>query len=62
LPVILSSPKTPSQSSFNWNAVPAAAAKSPRRWTRESFENLGLHRLRGTIAYPEQPFWKQEAA
>lgn len=31
-------------------------------WTRESFENLGLHRLRGTIAYPEQPFWKQEAA
>ncbi|MFM7296274.1 MAG: group II intron reverse transcriptase/maturase, partial [Planctomycetota bacterium] len=32
------------------------------RWTRESFENLGLHRLRGTIAYPEQPFWKQEAA
>jgi hypothetical protein len=33
-----------------------------RGWTRESFENLGLHRLRGTIAYPEQPFWKQEAA
>lgn len=32
------------------------------RWTRGSFENLGLHRLRGTIAYPEQPFWKQEAA
>jgi retron-type reverse transcriptase len=32
------------------------------RWTRESFENLGPHRLRGTIAYPEQPFWKQEAA
>jgi group II intron reverse transcriptase/maturase len=24
-----------------------------RRWTRESFENLGLHRLRGTIRYPE---------
>jgi len=33
-----------------------------RAWTRESFENLGLHRLRGTIVYPEQPFWKQEAA
>ncbi len=32
------------------------------RWTRESFEDLGPHRLRGTIAYPEQPFWKQEAA
>jgi len=27
-------------------------------WTREYFENLGLHRLRGTIRYPEQPFWK----
>ena len=24
-----------------------------RRWTRESFENLGLIRLRGTIRYPE---------
>jgi group II intron reverse transcriptase/maturase len=22
-------------------------------WTRESFENLGLHRLRGTVRYPE---------
>ena len=22
------------------------------RWTRESFWNLGLHRLRGTIQYP----------
>lgn len=32
------------------------------RWTREYFENLGLHRLRGTVSYPEQPFWKQEAA
>jgi group II intron reverse transcriptase/maturase len=31
-------------------------------WTRESFENLGLHRLRGTVRYPEQPFWKQESA
>jgi group II intron reverse transcriptase/maturase len=31
------------------------------RWTRESFENLGLYRLRGTIRYPEQPFWKEAA-
>jgi hypothetical protein len=31
-------------------------------WTREYFENLGLCRLRGTVRYPEQPFWKQEAA
>ena len=23
------------------------------RWTRESFWNLGLHRLRGTVQYPE---------
>jgi group II intron reverse transcriptase/maturase len=23
------------------------------RWTRESFHNLGLHRLRGTVRYPE---------
>ncbi len=26
-------------------------------WTREYFENLGLHRLRGTIRFPERPFW-----
>jgi group II intron reverse transcriptase/maturase len=32
------------------------------RWTPECFWNLGLHRLRGTVRYPEQPFWKQEAA
>jgi group II intron reverse transcriptase/maturase len=31
------------------------------RWTREYFENLGLYRLRGTVRYPEQPFWRQEA-
>jgi group II intron reverse transcriptase/maturase len=24
-----------------------------KRWTRESFWNLGLHRLRGTVQYPE---------
>jgi RNA-directed DNA polymerase len=29
-----------------------------RAWTREYFENLGLHRLRGTIRYPEQSFWE----
>jgi group II intron reverse transcriptase/maturase len=32
------------------------------RWTRESFWNPGLYRLRGTVQYPEQPFWQQEAA
>jgi group II intron reverse transcriptase/maturase len=31
------------------------------RWTREYFENIGLHRLRGTVRYPEQPFWKEGA-
>jgi RNA-directed DNA polymerase len=31
-------------------------------WTREYFESLGLIRLRGRVRYPEQPFWKQEAA
>jgi group II intron reverse transcriptase/maturase len=30
-------------------------------WTREYFETLGLHRLRGTICYPEQAFWKEIA-
>lgn len=30
-------------------------------WTREYFENLGLYRLRGTIRYPEQPFWRKTA-
>jgi RNA-directed DNA polymerase len=29
-----------------------------RTWTREYFENLGLYRLRGTIRYPERPFWE----
>jgi len=33
----------------------------PRCWTREYFERLGLHRLRGTIAYPAQPFWTRTA-
>jgi hypothetical protein len=31
------------------------------RWTRESFWDLGLHRLRGTVRYPEQPFWGEHA-
>jgi group II intron reverse transcriptase/maturase len=30
-------------------------------WTREYFECLGLYRLRGTICYPERPFWKEVA-
>jgi len=33
-----------------------------KAWTRDYFENLGLHRLRGTIRYPEQSFWQREAA
>jgi len=32
------------------------------RWTPESFWNLGLHRLRGTVRYPEQAFWQREIA
>lgn len=32
-----------------------------KRWDREYFQNLGLHRLRGTVRYPEQPFWKGSA-
>jgi RNA-directed DNA polymerase len=35
--------------------------KEARAWTRDYFENLGLYRLRGTIRYPEQPFWKEAA-
>ncbi len=27
-------------------------------WTRDYFHGLGLTRLRGTIRYPETPFWK----
>ena len=33
-------------------------AGEARRWTRESFENLGLIRLRGMIRYPERAFWE----
>jgi group II intron reverse transcriptase/maturase len=31
------------------------------RWSGEYFCNLGLHRLRGTVRYPERPFWKGAA-
>lgn len=31
------------------------------KWTREYFENLGLYRLRGTIRFPERPFWERAA-
>ncbi|MCZ7682634.1 MAG: hypothetical protein M5U28_29100 [Sandaracinaceae bacterium] len=36
-------------------------AGEAERWTRESFHDLGLHRLRGTVRYPERAFF-QEAA
>jgi RNA-directed DNA polymerase len=36
-------------------------AGEPERWAREYFESLGLHRLRGTIRYPAQPFWQAAA-
>jgi RNA-directed DNA polymerase len=36
-------------------------AGEAERWSREYFENLGLYRLRGTVRYPEQPFWKEAA-
>jgi RNA-directed DNA polymerase len=39
------------------NLRPGEAAS----WTREYFEHLGLHRLRGTIHYPEHAFWKEAA-
>jgi group II intron reverse transcriptase/maturase len=35
--------------------------KEADRWSREYFWNLGLHRLRGTVRYPEQPFWQKAA-
>lgn len=37
-------------------------ANEAASWTRESFWNLGLHRLRGTVAYPEKAFFHKEAA
>lgn len=30
-------------------------------WTREYFETFGLHRLRGSIRYPERAFWQENA-
>jgi RNA-directed DNA polymerase len=32
-----------------------------RAWTREYFETFGLHRLRGSIRYPERAFWQENA-
>jgi group II intron reverse transcriptase/maturase len=29
------------------------------RWSRQYFQNLGLHRLRGTVEYPEQRSYKE---
>jgi group II intron reverse transcriptase/maturase len=29
-----------------------------KRWTREYFESFGLYRLRGTVKFPETPFWE----
>jgi hypothetical protein len=28
------------------------------RWTRDYFHGLGLVHLRGTVSYPETPFWE----
>lgn len=33
------------------------AGEAPR-WTREFFESFGLYRLRGTVKYPQTPFWE----
>ncbi|MFN2604590.1 MAG: group II intron maturase-specific domain-containing protein, partial [Gemmatimonadaceae bacterium] len=27
-------------------------------WMGDYFWNLGLHRLRGTVQYPKEPFWR----
>jgi len=32
------------------------------RWSSDYFHRLGLHRLRGTVRYPEQSFWQKEVA
>jgi RNA-directed DNA polymerase len=36
-------------------------ARHWRCWTREYFERLSLYRLRGTISYPQRPFWMRTA-
>jgi hypothetical protein len=57
--------------SYVWRRLKALRKKRAGRhlrageangWTRDYFHNLGLHRLRGTVCYPEQPFWNREAA
>jgi RNA-directed DNA polymerase len=57
--------------SYVWRRLKALRKKRKGRhlrageangWTRDYFHNLGLHRLRGTVCYPEQPFWNREAA
>jgi len=37
-------------------------AGQTRRWDRDYFESLGLHRLRGTIRYPGNPPVKGRSA
>ena len=37
-------------------------AGEAERWTSDYFHNLGLHRLRGSVRYPERAFWQQETA
>jgi hypothetical protein len=37
-------------------------AGETERWTGDYFHSFGLHRLRGTVRYPERPFWRQETA
>jgi group II intron reverse transcriptase/maturase len=53
--------------SYVWRRLKALRVKRkgrnlrPReaaRWTSDYFCNLGLHRLRGTVEYPETPFWR----
>ncbi len=57
--------------SYVWRRLRALRVKRQGRhlrageaecWTSDYFHNLGLHRLRGTVRYPEQPFWQQETA
>lgn len=34
----------------------------PASWSHEYFLSLGLHRLRGTVRYPQSPFWESRNA
>jgi hypothetical protein len=36
----------------SYQVVDTSSSSEVLRWTRESFENLRLYRLRGTIRYP----------